>query len=526
MLTHFAVFGLGLLCFVSAVPYQTRTIHIGPQDKVEDAMYLYRSMVASVAEYKAAKAFEESRAKLGVRSTTRDDHVCFGDLGCFFKNGTYGNFWMLPSSPKYLQTKFLLYTTADQKDPQLLEYDKPETLTGSAFRADWPTTVFMHGFGNGPENSWTPSFQAAIFHSIPQGNYIFVDWSIGARPPNYWAASANTQVVGAQVAKLIAALNTHTGTTSDRFHIVGYSLGAHAAGFTGHRLVQYGHKRAGRITGLDPAGPIFEDGHSDAILSSGDADFVAGLHANGATLTNGGFGLYKRVGDIDFYPNGGQYQPGCPHAIWGALGNLLTFNFGDMPESVKCNHHRVIELLTEALDPHCSHHSYACENWESFKEGQCDPEPDGNMGIFFTHTKSDLQHFLLTKDADGYCANAVKISLEIAATSEDSEGSLTVIFVHNDGRVETVEQLAKDEKLPAGKVVTEVVPSRFLVTDIAQIKIKYTPGCSWFWCSRDRINMERITVENLAVPGTKKCGGYEILYKEDVTTVDLSSCTA
>lgn len=77
----------------------------------------------------------------------------------------------------------------------------------------------------------------------------------------------------------------------------------------------------------------------------------------------------------------------------------------NLPTSISCNHNRALALAIEVLDPTCLHHSYACENYTSFKEGTCDPEPDGQMSVFHSHTPSPLPHYLVTKDVTGYCGN-------------------------------------------------------------------------------------------------------------------------
>lgn len=65
----------------------------------------------------------------------------------------------------------------------------------------------------------------------------------------------------------------------------------------------------GRITGLDPAGPLFDDiwDNDDSRLSPTDADLVVIIHSDA-----GKAGFPGNLGDIDFYPNGGTApQPGC-----------------------------------------------------------------------------------------------------------------------------------------------------------------------------------------------------------------------
>lgn len=81
---------------------------------------------------------------------------------------------------------------------------------------------------------------------ISQGevNVICVDWENGANLPNYVRAAVNTRLVGRQVALLINAINSLTGSSNSDFHLIGFSLGAHVAGFAGSDL-----RNLSRITG-------------------------------------------------------------------------------------------------------------------------------------------------------------------------------------------------------------------------------------------------------------------------------------
>ena len=74
-------------------------------------------------------------------------------------------------------------------------------------------------------------------------NVIVVDWQKGAALP-YGQATANTRLVGAQIAQLVQKLMNATGAAADSFHIIGHSLGAHVAGYAGERI-----PHLGRITG-------------------------------------------------------------------------------------------------------------------------------------------------------------------------------------------------------------------------------------------------------------------------------------
>jgi hypothetical protein len=65
------------------------------------------------------------------------------------------------------------------------------------------------------------------------------------------------------------------------------------------------------MAGLDPAGPLFNLNDTETRLDTTDGDFVDIIHTNGGTLLHDQQGFLPPIGHIDFYPNGGQFQPGC-----------------------------------------------------------------------------------------------------------------------------------------------------------------------------------------------------------------------
>lgn len=116
-------------------------------------------------------------------------------------------------------------------------------------------------------------------------------------------AARNTQVVGEYTAKLIDYLVSR-GMSLPSLHLIGLSLGAQMAGVCG-QSVKSG--RVVRITGLDPAGPLFKKWPKSLKLDSSDAEFVDVIHSDA-----GIFGYPTSVGHVDFWPNRGiSPQPGC-----------------------------------------------------------------------------------------------------------------------------------------------------------------------------------------------------------------------
>ncbi|XP_027766802.1 lipase member H-like, partial [Empidonax traillii] len=140
------------------------------------------------------------------------------------------------------------------------------------------------------------------------------------------------------------------GASLDSMYMIGVSLGAHVAGFVGQKY----NGKLGRITGLDPAGPSFTHEPPDGRLDRSDAQFVDVIHSDTDAL-----GFKKPLGTIDFYPNGGTDQPGCPNTVFSGI------------QFFKCDHQRAVFLFLASLKRKCDIITYPCESYSDYKRGKC-----------------------------------------------------------------------------------------------------------------------------------------------------------
>lgn len=94
----------------------------------------------------------------------------------------------------------------------------------------------------------------------------------------------------------------------------------------------------GRITALDPAGPLFEmkedySEHETLHITKEDALFVDVIHTTGKEGNGFPFGMTWPVGDADFYPNGGSgNQGGCSY------------------NSITCSHYRSVDYFIKSIN--------------------------------------------------------------------------------------------------------------------------------------------------------------------------------
>jgi pancreatic triacylglycerol lipase len=172
-------------------------------------------------------------------------------------------FWDL--YPRSYGITYKLFTRQNPSVGQYIFYSNPQSLMMSYFNNAKPTRLIIHGAGqNG--NSPINTVLTKSYLTRDDFNVIVTDWSSVASPI-YQYARLKVNMVGMAVSKYITWLNPNYTS----LHLIGYDLGAHIAGVAGKNTIR---GRVGRIVGLDPSLPLFNENLSINRLSTGDAQLV------------------------------------------------------------------------------------------------------------------------------------------------------------------------------------------------------------------------------------------------------------
>jgi len=352
----------------------------------------------------------------------RASEKCYDELGCFSTGGDFAEraFNVLPADRDKINTRFIQYSreNSGDNDGDFLKAGDRFLLAESTFNPNRPTKMISHGFLENGFVTWINDMRREY---LINGDYnvIQIDWGGGSFLP-YSLATANTRVVGAEIALLIDFLQAETGARPETFHVIGHSLGSHIGGYAGERL-----NRLGRITGMDPADPYFEDMPASVRLDETDAIYVDALHTDAAhwinaVIMNGGFGIEHPVGHADFYPNNGRDQPGC---TGGPISDIIIDGvYEGIRQWVACNHIRAIDFMAESINARCPFKGYPCSSWEDFTAGRC-LSCDGEEGCSYMgeyaidskpkNGKFNVEYFLVTGKEGPFCRYHYQVKLDI-----------------------------------------------------------------------------------------------------------------
>ena len=150
-------------------------------------------------------------------------------------------------------------------------------LLEEGFDPEKPIKFITHGYIDTGFSFWVIKLAQALLVA-GDFNVFVVDWG-GGSLALYTQATANTRLVGLEIANYIQFLKREFGVKEADVHCIGHSLGAHVCGYTGEKI-----RGLGRITGLDPAEPFFQYMPDHVRLDPSDAKFVDVIHTDGRTI--------------------------------------------------------------------------------------------------------------------------------------------------------------------------------------------------------------------------------------------------
>ncbi|CAG0880518.1 unnamed protein product [Cyprideis torosa] len=479
-----------------------------------DEETLFAAVVSSLAEWSWRRWIKATN-----RRVKRDEEVvCYQELGCFRDEGPFDYLDLLPSPPEEIGTVFYLFTRLNPSRPQVLHYKNLSTVETVLFNASVPTKLIVHGFGSSCSHRWATEMRTALLLQV-DCNVICVDWEKGSATPNYVKAAVNAQLVGREVALFTEGLAVAMNYSVADFHMIGFSLGAHVAGFAGSKINSMTSVPGNitRITGLDPAGPLFEGYSAQARLDASDASFVDVIHSNGESLILGGLGAYEPLGHVDFYPNGGRVQKGCKNLFVGAVTDMLWV--AGVEGRSLCNHRRAYKFFAYSLSPQCPFPAFACENYEAFLEGNCFPcrgtsegAECGMMGYYADVAPGRGRMYLVTREEDPFCAKQYKVTIEISGHQEKTYGALEITLTTAEGYNETFPITRKPSwELNGGDRLTKILAPHPAMGDVFQVHLRYIKYNGWIYGGSGSVLVSSLQLMDSLGNSQSACGRDTVL---------------
>nr|XP_045016533.1 hepatic triacylglycerol lipase [Jaculus jaculus] len=342
--------------------------------------------------------------------------------------------------------------------------------------------MVIHGWSvDGMLESWIWQMVAALTSQLAQPvNVGLVDW-ISLAHRHYAVAVRNTRRVGQEVASLLHWLEESVHFSRSNVHLIGYSLGAHVSGFAGSSI--NGKPKIGRITGLDPAGPLFEGASPRDRLSSDDADFVDAIHTFTREHMGLSVGIKQPVAHYDFYPNGGAFQPGC-HFL-ELYKHIAEHGLNAIPQTIKCAHERSVHLFIDSLcHEDLQSTGYHCRDMDRFSQGLCLSCRRGHCNTLGYHIRREppgksKMLFLVTRAQSPFKVYHYQFKVQfISQIQKPVEPTFTMSLLG------TKEEMKK-VPITLGEGITNNKTHSFLITldmdigELIRIKFKWENSAVW-----------------------------------------------
>lgn len=206
-----------------------------------------------------------------------DQPRCYGIYGCFPITAPWATEQRpinhFPESPMKINTRFAVYTKHNRHLPKFLSLNDTDETKYSGIHPKGNIYMIAHGYLDSGDRPWVIQLMNALLDKDRTGtaSVITIDWSGGASPP-YTQAVANIRLVGVITAHVLFMVYEQLKLRNlNNVHMIGHSLGSHLSGYAGTTLQKEFNLVLGRITGLDPASPLFADTDPVVRLDQNDA---------------------------------------------------------------------------------------------------------------------------------------------------------------------------------------------------------------------------------------------------------------
>ncbi|KAM9034399.1 lipase member I-like [Sarcophilus harrisii] len=462
-----------------------------------------------------------------------------------------------------IKVELLLFTRGGINCAQPL-FMRDFTLNNN-FNVTKKTVWIVHGYRPlGTNPVWLHKFVNSLL-SLEDVNIVVVDWNQGATTLLYQRAVKRCWKVATILREYIKKM-MKLGISLQSFHFIGVSLGAHISGYVGsifkgrigritviqnnfNRLVMenvitsresimendklmmennrfvprgeyipmknkedLGKNRGPTNRGIDPAGPGFNNAPIKMRLDYTDAQFVDIIHSDAY-----GLGISHSIGHLDFYPNGGRNQPGCPTSIFAGF----TY--------IKCNHQRAVFIFISSLATECNITAYPCNSYQEYKNGKCTNCEDFGLnlcpttGYYADHWKNDiikrhhpqLEAYFDTSPKEPFCL--YQYALDIVTVNEiQKQGIFEIKLKDKYGTIEASKIKHNKRTFPAYSETRILAGFYNDFKEISQIILKYIPYHVLFKCRSCQYQIHHIRLSSLYFPERPELCEEEILLIENM----------
>ncbi|XP_047487795.1 inactive pancreatic lipase-related protein 1-like isoform X2 [Penaeus chinensis] len=444
---------------------------------------------------------------------------CVQELGCLltgpgFRHPKRRPINLPPDPRHFINVAFNVFTRENIKGVRIPAKEMPLILK-SSFDPLKRTKIIVHGYLNGRDMPYLLELASAFLYT-EDVNVIYVDWTEGAIRL-YNRAVANARVVGLEIAHLVTWLGRNAGLQAKDVHLIGHSLGAHVCGYAGERV-----PGLGRITGLDPAKPLFEQMPPEVRLDPSDALLVDAIHTDAHPLffLGQGYGITHPVGHLDFYPNGGEYQPGCTPALVAPVKWLLS---GARPSTAKdavtdalgCNHVFAVKVFTNSIISSCPFTAFRCPSYRDYEQGRCfSCGPDGtgcaSLGVHADKWRGEqtgVALYLKTFPEPYLCLFHHLLRVEFGRREDATrslQGRLNATLAAQGGRTVTFDLTSRIMQLQSTDTSLT-----FMLEDHQDLSAAKEALVTWNagWCGRaceDSVTITKVTVQNVEKSGQRR----------------------